>query len=193
MFKHLLSRYLPFFSPYWSKNNTKSPLDCDCQNLAKCSKEIYRQNFAEFIKNNTETYVLNSNREHAHIIISELIKSAKETLFIQCTSFDDFVYNEEIINKIKDCHRSGVDVRIAVRSKVSERQSKVRALFADVPDITLVLGVDSYENDFCVVDAKRLRIETDEHNKEAIAFAYRPELGENLANIFETHVPRIKQ
>lgn len=145
----------------------------------------YRDNFIRFIETNDERYVLNSNRDHAHILIEELVKRANESIFIQCTNLSSDVYSQKIIDLLIEKSSEGKDVRIAIRTP--ERKALVSKIFEGTL-ISPKFGVNSFDHDYCVIDGVRMRVELDGNKREAIAYAYNKDLGESLNRIFITQV-----
>lgn len=155
--------------------------------MKQIALEHYRNTFARFIKENDPTGVQNSNREHAHILLEELIKSAESTIYIQCTRFAEDVYTPVLKNTINDAINRGCSVSIAVRESIA--MEKIQSL---CPEVNWLIKVNTFPHDYCVVDEKRFRVEFDEENREALAYAYNPAIGKNLAAVFNITIARQK-
>lgn len=144
----------------------------------------YRDLFRSMIEQNSPTPISNESRLHAAIIIQELVRSAKETVFIQCSNLAPDVYgNSETIREIREAISRGVKFKVAVRGK-SPQAKALYEILADSSSSCIQLGTQVFTKDFCVVDGKRARVETDAVIGKAVASAYDEELGSLLNAIF---------
>ncbi len=141
---------------------------------------IYRDIFADMIRENNPAYINNNSASHARVILNELINNANETVFIQCSHFAPDVYNERIVKALNMAQERGCRVFIAIRDETAT-DSLVRDLNSE---ISVSEHVSSLANDYCVVDGARFRYELNAHRREAAACAYDLDTGGMLAEIF---------
>lgn len=144
----------------------------------------YRELFRSMIEQNDPTPISNESRLHAAIIIQELVRSAKESVYIQCSRLAPDVYgNPDTLKEIKNAINRGVKFKVAVRNQIPETGELYKMLsFIDKSFISL--GQQVYEKDFCIVDGKRFRLETDAVLGKAVVCAYDVELGHKLNKLF---------
>jgi len=142
---------------------------------------LYRELFAKQIQENNPIFINNGSRAHASIIISELVKSADKKVFIQCSHFNDDVYDADMIVTLNDAVARGCEVKIAIRESSSNK-----ILISNLDSKVAVLKTtDTFPQDFCVVDAKRFRLEIDAEAREAVACAFDENFGGKLDEIFK--------
>ena len=136
------------------------------------------------IEQNSTIPISNESRLHAAKIVHELVRSAKQTVFIQCTNLATDVYgNPETIKEIQDAIKRGVTFKVAVRSK-HPKAKELYELLTSSSSSSILLDTKVFAKDFCVVDGVRSRVETDSVLGKAVASAYDEELGELLNTVF---------
>lgn len=145
----------------------------------------YRKLFRSMIEQDDPTPISNESRQHAAIIIQELIRSATKTVYIQCSRLAPDVYgNPDTLEAIKGALDRGVQFKVAVRSEFPETTG-LYELLSTKGNCDIQLEREVYGKDFCVVDGKRARIETDAVLGKAVACACDEELGSLLVSTFE--------
>lgn len=131
--------------------------------------ELYRIMIARAIAENDEYIIPNKSTEKARILIDELIKSSKSTIHIKCTQFAAEVYDYDVVESLRLAQARGCEVKIAIQndaSKIDEYRKVILALF----DAKFNCG-EASQQDFCVIDGKRYRLETDKATRTAKACA----------------------
>lgn len=144
----------------------------------------YRELFRSMIEQNNPAPISNESRLHAAIIIQELVRSAKESVYIQCSRLAPDVYgNPETLKEIKDALARNVKFRVAVRSNFPQT-TELYEILTLAPNADIQLGREVYSWDYCVVDGRRVRFETDAVLGRAVAVAFDEELGSLLTQTF---------
>lgn len=144
----------------------------------------YRNSFRKMIENDAPEIIGNISSEHAVIIIQELIRSAKRDVRIICHKLSSDIYgNEETQNAINEALGRGVEFHVAIKNAVPEACERI--LKASNHEIRRVHPNFMNVPDFCVVDGKRWRIETNPEKREAKVCANDPVLGKKMAQVFD--------
>ena len=146
---------------------------------------FYKNDFVKKIEEDSPEWIDNISREHACIIIQEIIRASVNYVYIQCSKLASDIYGTtETKDLIVDAMNRGVKIRIAVRSSVPEARDCYDILnLKGGAEVHLLCKCSN--NDFCISDNKRFRYETDAENRHAKVCANDPEMVENLKCIFD--------
>lgn len=126
----------------------------------------------------------NDSVHHAHILVSELVNSAKKSIKLYTNSFcQEFYLNERVLQAFEDAAKRKISLQILSEHDITENGAlkKYKEIFADniikekiakgelkatfAPDSTTVL------NNFMIIDAKGIRYE--QEKKEDICLNMR--------------------
>lgn len=145
--------------------------------------ELYREKFRLMIETDSTNIIGNQSKEHAIVILQELINHAKESVYIACTRLSKSIYgNPILLGIIENAIRRGVIFHISIKDDVAECQHCANLFFDNGIKIK---KSESIMHDFCVIDRKRFRMEIDQSTKEARVCAYCPSLAEKMISLFD--------
>lgn len=152
---------------------------------------IYREMFVKMINSDSTEIIDNSSRDHAKIIIQELVKHASCSIYMQCSNLAACVYEDkETIEIFKDAIDRGVKVTIAVRE--SDNKIDARDFYEFIEqkqksnnNVTIMKQKSVYKSDFCVTDSKRFRLEKDNEQATAYVCANCKEIASLLESVFQ--------
>lgn len=169
-------------------NNQHSPFISDSRTVMDKSLLNYKELLCKMISENNPGIIDNESRQHAVIVIQEFIRSAKKSIYIQCTHLSDDIYgNTETQKLIREALNRGVDIKILVRDK-----SPVCASFANEINAacnnTIFYPKECHKLDFCVVDGTRFRLEKDTDKGTAFVGTYNSEIAEALESYIQLAV-----
>ena len=145
----------------------------------------YRESFRKMIEADNPEVISNISTEHAIVILQELIQSAQQSVHIVSHKLSSDVYGNEQLEKIITKKVNCVQFHIAVRSNFLESQECFKSL--EKNQIKYFKVKKEFKEklfDYCVVDAKRFRLETDPKERKAVVCACDTEMGEKLVNLF---------
>lgn len=148
--------------------------------------DLYREKFREMIEKNSPVIIGNQSKDHALIILQELISSAKSVVHISCTRLSSAIYgNSQLLNMIKGALQRNVEFYVSVKDENIEsgeclnilRDNNISIMKCEYPEM----------RDFCVVDGKRFRLEMNQSTKEARVCACCPELASLMVQQFKSY------
>lgn len=139
----------------------------------------------------------NSSRDHAAIIIREMIKAAKTSFHAYARAFSNDVWTGETIKELEAAKCRGVDIRLLAESDcdkatLAKMSPRLRAL---VRMVRFRDDAGGRPNNFAVADVRALRYETDSVKRSALFYPMNPKLAraaEGLfADLYLTGVPNV--
>ena len=139
----------------------------------------------------------NSSRDHAAIILREMIKSAKTSFHAYARAFSNDVWTEETIKELEAAKSRGVDIRLLAerdcdKATLAKMTQRLRAL---VRMVSFRDDAGDRPNNFAVADVRALRYETDSVKRLALFYPMNPKLAraaESLfADLYLTGVPNV--
>lgn len=146
----------------------------------------YRKLFQQMIQDNDPGIIDNSSRAHAKVILQELIRSAREEILIQCSHLAQDIYGDKDTQRLlQEAIGRGVRVSIAIRDACPEAYAfcnEMRQVFSNI----IHCNTSVFSSDFCVVDSRRFRLETDQENGKAYVCAYNVTISERLREIYHS-------
>ncbi len=149
----------------------------------------YRELFQQMIQDNDPGIIDNSSRAHAKVILQELIRSAQEEILIQCSHLAQDIYGDANTQQLlKAATQRGVLVSIAIRDACPEADTFCNEMRQTFPDI-IHCNTSVFSSDFCVVDSRRFRLETDQDNGKAYVCANNVVISERLREIYNSKIP----
>lgn len=149
----------------------------------------YRKLFQSMIQENDPGIIDNSSRAHAKVILQELIRSAKNEILIQCSHMACDIYGDSDTQRLlKEAIQKGVKLSIAVRDICPDTENFCEELEKQLPG-TVHCHTSVFPSDFCVVDHKRFRLETDQNNGKAYVSANNTIISERLCEIYFSSLP----
>lgn len=144
--------------------------------------ELYREKFRLMIETNSTSIIGNQSKEHAIVLLQELISHAKKSVYITCTRLSKSIYgNPILLGIIENAIGRGVAFHVSIKDDVAECQHCAN-LFSD--NGIKIKKSNSTMHDFCVIDEKRFRMEINQSTKEARVCAYCPPLAGKMINLF---------
>lgn len=154
------------------------------------SEGSYAHLIRRAIKDSSRLPIENSGVEKAIDIVCELIESARRSVVIFCRELSSDVYaTEQVALSIKLALMRRVKFRIIIqRDKPSNDSKELLSIFKRFKDCGSVaiysVSKDSHFSDadvnFCLVDNKMSRIETDRVNRKGLFYAFNKEISEKL-------------
>ena len=136
------------------------------------------------IRENDTNIIDNISSDHAVVIIQELIRSAEERVSIICQKLSSYVYgNDETLRVIKDAIRRGVQFDVIIKDECPEAGECAR-LIGKFKTLDPRSKIDI--PDFCVVDSRRFRFETDSKKRTAKVCANNETLGRKMQKAFDS-------
>ena len=149
----------------------------------------YRKLFQQMIQDNDTGIINNSSRAHAKVILQELIRSAQTEILIQCSHLARDIYGDkETQELLKNAITRGLRVSIAIRDACPEADTFCNEMRQNFPD-KIRCNTSVFSSDFCVVDSRRFRLETDQDNGKAYVSANNVVISERLKEIFNSAIP----
>lgn len=146
----------------------------------------YRKLFQQMIQDNDPGIIDNSSRAHAKVILQELIRSARKEILIQCSHLAQDIYGDENTQQLlKEATKRDVRVSIAIRDACPEADTFCNEMRQNFPGI-IHCNTSVFNSDFCVVDARRFRLETDQENGKAYVCANNVTISERLREIYHS-------
>ena len=148
----------------------------------------YRESFRKMIEADNPEVISNISTEHAIVILQELIQSAQKSVYIVSHKLSSDVYKNELLEKIIENKGNTVQFCIATRSDFPESQECFETLEKGnkIRYFKVRKNFEEKLFDYCVVDTKRFRLETDPEERKAIVCAYDTEMGQKLVDLFGT-------
>lgn len=141
----------------------------------------YRELFKKMLRENYEQEADNNSREHAKILIQELISVAQKEVVILCTHLSNDVYgNERTLNAIGEALNRGVQFHVYIRDFTPECQKCFNLLTNNGSKIYLGYRKKPEQNDFCVVDGIRYRRELNQNQGSAKVCAFGKDIAQQL-------------
>lgn len=154
------------------------------------SEGSYAHIIRRAIKDSSRLPIENSGVEKAIDIVRELIESARRSVVIFCRELSSDVYaTEQVALSIKLALMRRVKFQIIIqRDKPSNDSKELLNIFKRFKDSGSVeiysVSKDSHFSDvdvnFCLVDNKMSRIETDRENRKGTFYAFNREITEKL-------------
>lgn len=156
----------------------KSKLVCSITHTMTCSYipdeplAAYRSLFKEMIEKDYPDVLNNRSRDHAMVIIQELISSAEESVYILCSRLSRDIYGDsKTMRSIEQALSKGVEFHVYIRTPYPESEECYRLLMTYQATVQTGYQTNPNINDFCVVDKKRYRKEVNQTQREAIVCA----------------------
>ena len=148
--------------------------------------QAYRNVFRTMIRENDTNIIDNISSDHAVVIIQELIRSAEKRVSIICQKLSSYVYgNDETLRVIEDAIKRGVRFDVIIKERCPESE-KCASLIGNVKTLRDrdLSKIDI--PDFCVVDSRRFRFETDSKKRTAKVCANNEMLGRKMQEAFDS-------
>ena len=156
----------------------KSKLVCSITHTMTCSYipdeplAAYRSLFKEMIREDCPDVLNNRSRDHALVIVQELISSAEESVHILCSKLSRDIYGDsKTMQAIEQALSKGVEFYVYIRTPYPESEECHRLLKTYQANVKTEYQPKENVNDFCVVDKKRYRKEINQTQGEAIVCA----------------------
>lgn len=165
--------------------------------------ERYRRYIQRLREEQSEELFMNSSSEHAVIVLSELLKSAKKEVLIVSqnlsrTITDDDRYREAITNFLK---KGGICFKAILLEYNKEalenapiyeilKSHKQEGKDIELYQSDVKLTSEGKQINFCVVDERAYRFEIDVNKREAIGTFNRPERARELVRHFNSIIEK---
>ena len=146
--------------------------------------EIYRLLFRYFLAHDVPKRVSNNSPSHAIVLISELIRSAKQTVDVFCRCLSDAVWGQDCI--VREIVKAGQERHVRFRVVTQEKIDKKKAFEAlSLVDSEIKELTDPrIKSNFMIVDGKSFRFESDCLNRKGFAYAKNDEMAQDLCEAF---------
>lgn len=130
--------------------------------------------------------IKNSSREHAAIILREMLKASQSSFHAYARALSHDVWNSETIAALEDAKRRGVDVRLLIENDCDAETAKELPplLCALIRKVRYVDDKGARPNNFAVADGCALRFETDPVQRSAIFFPRNLKLSRKAESLF---------
>lgn len=127
----------------------------------------------------------NYNRKHAIIVLQELFRAAKESIYIQCSHFSKDIYENSTTQDLlrEAINNDAIKVKILVRDKLAACADFAKEINEKRPE-TIIFNKSCHTLDFCVVDKKRFRLEKDTDKGSAYVCTF----NEKLSSLLESYI-----
>ncbi|MBS1372067.1 MAG: hypothetical protein HPZ91_19155 [Lentisphaeria bacterium] len=138
----------------------------------------------------SEEFFPNSNAEHASAILTEIFRHAKGEVLVFCHDLSESAWESECLRKaIFTAHANHVTIQTAVQvAEPDVKSQKTLAFFREL-EIPIFFNRDrDFSFNFIVADRKMFRFEQDYNVCSAIACANNREVGDQLSDLFKTHI-----
>ncbi|MDD6029810.1 MAG: hypothetical protein PUE68_03230 [Kiritimatiellae bacterium] len=145
---------------------------------------FYRQTVRTLLEKGDTDMIPNSSKDHASIILQEMLKFARTSFRAYSGGLARDVWNDGVLDEIVAAANRGVDVRIVVaKGSADGIREDVRRFVTCVPaslDAGMREKIESVDH-FSVADARAIRIENDRAARKAVFCANNPAVADLLA------------
>lgn len=147
---------------------------------------MYRDIFREMLRDGSDRLIYNDSKEHACVLIEELLKSAEKHVLVFCRNLGKDVWGrDEVKSALRNVLVKHIDVEIILQQVPEQGEEnetyKLLTAFGVIPKITENTAVAA---NFIVVDDKAYRLEKDIDLRKGYACANCPEAASSLHEAF---------
>ena len=151
--------------------------------------EVYKKAIANLFDSGSDLPVSNSKPDHAVALYELFFDRAREEVIIFCNKLKKEVFNNEAVTKSLECALDrGIKIRVLLQCDSAQvectRLSNFQTHDNFLPKYASTEDANSRLN-FCVVDKKAFRYESDKNTFEAVAVMNNPKVSEKLYKSFE--------
>lgn len=156
---------------------------------------MYRDIFREMLRDGSDRLIYNDSKDHACVLIEELLKSAEQQVLVFCKNLGKDVWGrDEIKNALRNVLVKHIEVEVILQKPPEQEEEnetyKLLTNFGITPKITDNTTVNA---NFIVVDDKAYRLEKDVDLRKGYACANCPEAASSLHEAFNNLRARSKE
>ncbi len=142
--------------------------------------QVYREAVQLLLSSENPGVVANARKEHARVIIEELLDHSKRTFYAIASHLSGDVWSASVLEKLRNAIKRGVTVRLVVEDDIQQDDN-----LCDIKDHIHKINKDKKKPPFnvAVMDGIAFRFETDKENRKAVLCANNRVLAEKLDNI----------
>ena len=148
---------------------------------------LYRDMFRFMLKSGSTKRMCNDSKDHARILIEELLRSAKSNVLIFCRHLGNDVWDDaKVLFALREALARGV--KFSVLLQIDPEGGNDNRAFAILKSCNVVVkktNDDTVQKNFVVVDGKSYRLEEDVTARSGCACANNPAEAEKLKSEFE--------
>ena len=148
---------------------------------------LYRDMFRFMLKSGSTKRMCNDSKDHARILIEELLRSAKSDVLIFCRHLGNDVWDDaNVLFALREALARGVKFSVLLQvDPDGGNDNRALAILKSHSIVVKKTNDDSVQNNFVVVDGKSYRLEEDVNARSGCACANDPTEAERLKTEFE--------
>lgn len=148
---------------------------------------LYRDMFRLMLKSGSTKRICNDSKDHARILIGELLRSAKSNVLIFCRHLGNDVWDDaNVLFALREALARGVNFSVLLQiDPEGGTDNRALAILKSHNVVVKKTNDDTVQKNFVVVDGRAYRLEEDVKARSGCACANDPTEAEKLKSEFE--------